>query len=215
MLTAKHITIPEPENQAFLVPYSCYSSVHLLSNYLLNPPVTMETLFLISFLDTSLSLIFPLFFFFSVEKMMIDVCVPYEDFEYNTVGHCADKKHIQVSSTKKDNDEHHFSYFNFYLLQFLTTMAHIYQFCTIQTFIIPVIFPQFAGDYLIIFRYVTGVLAVRFMVSIIFATGPLLLLPPIRRQIFRPILKKIQQDKVAAAPSEVRSADQIHVSFVN
>ncbi|KAF1756688.1 hypothetical protein GCK72_013142 [Caenorhabditis remanei] len=83
----------------------------------------------------------------------------------------------------------------------------------IQTFLIPAIFPQFASDYLITFRYVTGVLAVRFMVSIIFASGPLILLPPIRRQIFRPILKR-KQDRVAAAP-ELRSAEQIQVSFVN
>ncbi|EGT36083.1 hypothetical protein CAEBREN_19905 [Caenorhabditis brenneri] len=107
--------------------------------------------------------------------MMIDICVPFEDFEYNAVGHCA-----------------------------------------IQTFLIPAIFPQFAGDYLITFRYVTGVLAVRFMVSIIFASGPLILLPPARRQVFRPILKKIKQDRVAAtASSDIRSPDQIHVTFVN
>ncbi|CAL2038980.1 unnamed protein product [Caenorhabditis brenneri] len=78
---------------------------------------------------------------------------------------------------KKDDDENHFSYFWFYAIQFFITMAHVYQFCAIQTFLIPAIFPQFAGDYLITFRYVTGVLAVRFMVSIIFASGPLILLP--------------------------------------
>ncbi|EGT32141.1 hypothetical protein CAEBREN_31661 [Caenorhabditis brenneri] len=117
---------------------------------------------------------------------------------------------------KKDDDENHFSYFWFYVIQFFITMAHVYQFCAIQTFLIPAIFPQFAGDYLITFRYVTGVLAVRFMVSIIFASGPLILLPPVRRQVFRPILKKIKQDRVAAiASSDIRSPDQIHVTFVN
>ncbi|CAO4372766.1 unnamed protein product [Caenorhabditis nigoni] len=116
---------------------------------------------------------------------------------------------------RKDGDENHFSYFWFYILQFLTTVAHIYQFCAIQTFLIPAIFPQFAGDYLITFRYVTGVLSVRFMVSIIFATGPLLLIPPIRYQIFRPILKMKADRVAAAATNDVRSADQIQVTFVN
>ncbi|CAE18000.1 Serpentine Receptor, class Z [Caenorhabditis elegans] len=123
------------------------------------------------------------------------------------------KGSLKCFRRKKEGDENDFSYFYFYALQFFTSWAHVYQFCVVQTFLIPAIFPAFAGDYLITFRYVSGVLAVRFMVSIIFAAGPMILLPPVRRQIFRPILK-LKQDRVAAV-SEPRSADQIQVTFVN
>uniref|UniRef100_A0A8R1IA94 Uncharacterized protein n=1 Tax=Caenorhabditis japonica TaxID=281687 RepID=A0A8R1IA94_CAEJA len=75
-------------------------------------------------------------------------------------------------------------------------IAHLYQLCCILTFLIPKLFPSFSADYRIMFFNVTGVQAVKFMVSIVLSAAPLLLLPPVRSQMYI-LRRKYRQDRVA------------------